>query len=475
MKNVFQTVLVLSLLTALVACPTTPPTNPSPPIDETPITTAFGTPVGNAVTQTLDANGGTFSEPTTGVTVKAFSGGFDASAQVSVQPITDTLPDGIGMGVAISSSQPLKKPLIVRFSYGADEPDPGSLRLALQTDVGSWLSLAPVKIDTVNKTVSAALPESLAATGTSSQVSLKGSLSLKRVVKYLSFYMKPANATVKVGKSVEFVPWARVLEKRLCPLEEFDGPDDDLLTPLCPKRIVKAYPFTNDKAGFDRRWKVNGIDGGDSTNGTIKPHPSVGATYTAPAQAPNPSTVEVRFISTDTQTAQNVNLSAKVKIAVDYKVVGNYTSSAYQVCGIGPVVANLSDHVEFNLVATQTAEDAFTMENIQNQDSVQTNFRLTAAAYPGDVVKQNSAADVLNLTQGEVNVNGDNISVNVPGKATESACTYTDKGGISTSDPGGMFDTATGLNFKPAAFVNGTQTVSSPYIYGDWVFTITQL
>lgn len=44
------------MLTASVACPTPPPINLSPPPDETPITTAFGTPVGNAVTQTLDAS-----------------------------------------------------------------------------------------------------------------------------------------------------------------------------------------------------------------------------------------------------------------------------------------------------------------------------------------------------------------------------------------------------------------------------------
>jgi hypothetical protein len=161
MHNVILKILIASMLTALVACGTPPVVEP--PFEETPIKTAFGTPVGSALTQTFATTGGTFNEPTTRVTVKAFAGGFDSSAQVSVQPITNTLPSGIGLGVKLSSSEPLKKPLIVRFGYGADAPDPSSLGLAVQAGDGSWLSL-PIKIDTVNKTVSAALPSALWST-----------------------------------------------------------------------------------------------------------------------------------------------------------------------------------------------------------------------------------------------------------------------------------------------------------------------
>ena len=55
MKNMFQTVLVLLLLTVLVACP--PITENTPP--PAPLTTAVGTNVGSPVTQAISATGGT--------------------------------------------------------------------------------------------------------------------------------------------------------------------------------------------------------------------------------------------------------------------------------------------------------------------------------------------------------------------------------------------------------------------------------
>ncbi len=479
MKTVFQTVLIAPLLTLLVACLTTPPADsPStPPPDETPIKSAFGAPVGNPVTQTVDANGGTFSEPTTGATVKAFPSGFDASAQVSLQAITDTLPDGIGMGVAISSSQPLKKPLIVRFGYGADEPDPGSLRLALQADDGSWLSLSPVRIDPVNKTVSAALPERSTAAGASNRVGPMGGLNLKRVVKYLPFFMKPASATVKVGQGVEFVPWARVLEKPECPLPPDTATDDDLAAlPICPKPIVKAYPFANDKAGFVRSWFVNGSDGGDRTNGTIQPHPTAGATYTAPATAPNPSTVQVRFFSAKPELNQNAFVAANVKIvAADYKVVGDFSSSLYPVCANG--LADMRDHVEFVLAASKSNDGSYNLEEIQNRASQQTNFRPEQS---GDDVTSNSPGEVITLTGGHWLLNfALDVNVILQGEGLFGACTTVYPPATMTPpfyDPGEPYVSGIDFSFNTNDFVNNAQkVVSDVNPFGTWEFTITRL
>lgn len=480
MKTVFQQLLFVSLLTsALVAC-ITDPAAVDPPIDETPIKSAFGTPVGSAVTQTIDAAGGTFSEVTTGVTVKAFAGTVDSSAQVTVQPITNTLPDGIGMGVEISSNQPLKRSLIVRFSYDSSEPDPNSLRLAMQGDDGSWFSLAPVKIDLVNKTVSAALPDSLPVTTKgSSRVKAMGGLDVKRVVEYLGFYMKPKSATVRVGKSVDFVPYARVLENEPCQSESAPN-DDELVVKLCkPKKVVKEYPFTNSKSGFVRSWSVNSVVGGDSTNGTIKPNASVGATYTAPAKAPTPNMVTVSFASTDTQTKQKLEILANVTIVgADYRVVGDFTSVGYPACPSVVGIADLTDHLEFTLTETGNVKGyPYVIANIQNQASENKNFR--ASQYvTGGTVTQNSLSEVLNATKGHAEFQGtfDTLDVSVEGGAWTGGCTlkYPD---VTFNYPAGdTIPTTASFQFNLNSFDNNTQKVTGADQsgFGTWKFTITR-
>jgi hypothetical protein len=483
MKTVFQQLLFVSLLTTvLVAClqPEDKPPVVDPPIDETPIKSAFGTPVGNVITQTIDATGGSFTESSAGVTVKAFAGGFDSSAQVSVQPITNTMPDGIGMGVAISSSQPPKKPLIVRFGYGADEPDPNSLRLAMQADDGSWWSLAPVKIDTVNKTVSAALPDSLPiAAKASSRIKPMAGLDLKRVVEYRAFYMKPKSATVKVGKSVDFVPWARVLEKEFCQFEIVDL--DVELAPICQKKVVKEYPFTNDKAGFVRTWFVNSIDGGDSTIGTIKPKPTAGATYTAPAKVPSPNTVDVRFLSAKTGQNQNAFASAKVTIISDYNVVGDFTANGHLACTGYGAVADLTDHVEFKLANNgSTIGSPYLIESVQNQPTVNKNFR-SPVVLPGITVTQDSTTEAFDATTGSAVGAADTLEVLIEGQRQMGGCTITYPPNLGipplVHPAGNPVPTFVLFQFNLNTFTNDTQKVSvadpNPF-GGTWEFTITR-
>jgi hypothetical protein len=309
--------LMVGLTLALTACPgggtgpTPPPSPPSPP--SPPITTDFGTPVGSPVEGTMDATGGSLSEPTAAVTVRAIPGVYDSSAQVSVQPITNTLPGGIGLGAAIASSQALKKPLIVRFAYGADEPDRASLGIALQREDGSWVSLYPIVVNTANKTIAAALPDSLPAAGAPIKPT---ALDVRRVVRYQAFYIKPASATLKVDESVRFVPWARVVENECAVVGSIVRPlsdpvEDDLpALPPCRRAVVRDYPFTNTKPGFVRTWEVVG-----SGNGTVQPLSPAGATYTAPATAPSPNTVDVRFTSSFSDVNRPpVVLVAKVTI-----------------------------------------------------------------------------------------------------------------------------------------------------------------
>jgi hypothetical protein len=477
MKKIFQKVLIFSILSALIACGTPPVVEP---FIETPIKTAFGTPVGSAVTQTFDATGGTFNEPTTRVTVKAFAGGFDSSAQVSVQPITNTLPSGLGMGVKLSSSEPLKKPLIVRFGYGADAPDPSSLGLAVQAGDGSWLSL-PIKIDTVNKTVSAALLSNLATIQASSLVRANPAGSW-RVVEYKKFYFKPESATVKVGKTVSFVPWATVNEK-FCPSPPDTGTDDDLVQLVpCQPPVDHEKPFTNIKAGFVRTWFVNGSEGGDSTLGTIQPSASIGATYTAPTTVPIPNTVAVHFFSAKIGQNQNVPLSANVTIVGNnYTVVGDFTSVGYPACPGFYGIGDLTDHVEFKLAETgSNTKFPYLVENIQNQASDNKNFRSSEFAIAaGASVTQNAISEVLNATKGHGEFVGapNTLRVTLDGDSWTGGCTLTAPGYTLVMPTGETIASFAEFSFDQNSFVNNKQTVQGEDSsgFGSWEFTITKL
>ncbi len=448
MKNVFQTVLLVTVLVALVAC-WTPPDNVQP-------------------TKTIGAEGGTLLSADGSVTLEIPAGTFSNPTLVSLEPVTNpNAPWGKGSGWRLGGLEVQLKAIKVKFKNPDDVPA-AWLGVAIQDPSGAWLGFRHVLVDETTKTISVTLPAQTlpaSATGLNARVLRRG-FSKNDIFVFSNLFVTPVHASVKVKATRDFVLQA-------CDLLNISNPNDDL-DPLVPElsNCFQIKPENNPQT-----WTVNGINNGDSSVGKIIGDP-VGATYTAPATVPpdNPVQVAVTIHPKGTKTLiafASVNITG-----AGYKVVGNYTSSAYTVCGIGPVVADLSDHVEFNLIPSLSAKDEFTVEDIQNQASIQTNFRLTAAALPGDVVKQNSPADVLNMnmTQAAATVSGDEIGMALEGKGTGSACTFTTMGGNSVTDPGGMFDTAVFLNFKPGAFVNGTQTVKgSPYPLGEWVYTITEL
>ena len=201
--------------------------------------------------------------------------------------------------------------------------------MAVQQSDGSWRSLEPVKVDVAAGTVSVGLP---AVTEVSAaRVRPQGLLDLTRVIKFKQYYFKPPSATVKVGKTQTFVPYAQVLERpKDCPKPQPVDPNEEL-APLIPNRCLKnltrEYPFTNSKDDFARIWNVNGIFNGNSTVGTITRSSGSGATYTAPDKKPSPDTVTVSFQSIQTDTLDNVSIKPPAKVKITDGFLSSYTGS----------------------------------------------------------------------------------------------------------------------------------------------------
>lgn len=313
----FLAVFIIGGLALLSACGGDTPTVITPP-PSTALITPIGANIGTPVTQTIGAAGGVVTLGK--VTVSAPSGAFNGSS-LRLQAISDTYNDS-GQGIAISSDASWNKYLTVTLPIDPSEDSPESLGLAVQQSDGSWRSLEPVRVDVAAGTVSAGLP---AVTEVSTaRVRAQGGLDLKRVIKFKKYYFKPPSATVKVGKTQTFVPYAQVLERpKGCAKPQPVDPNEELvpLIPIpCLKNLTREYPFTNDKDDFARLWMVNGILNGNSTVGTIDRSSGSGATYTAPDKKPSPDTVTVSFQSIQTDTLDSVSIKppAKVKIIDDF-------------------------------------------------------------------------------------------------------------------------------------------------------------
>jgi hypothetical protein len=309
--NKFGIAGIVSLVVVLAACnpPTDPgtqnPGTPDPGEGQPPLVTPVGTNVGNPVTQTITAAGGTVTAGS--IKVSAPAGAF-SSANLSVQPITGTL-NGAGQGIAISSDAAWGKYLTVTFPIEATDENPEGLGLAIQQKDGSWLSLEPVKVNKVAGTVSAGL---LAPTSASGAGLRKQDVTiLYRLGKYERFFIKPSSARVRVKEKQSFTPWAQTGTER-CPYVPAKPGEDELAPlgiPCLPVVNKEPVPFWNQKDGYTRRWLVNGQPGDAATVGTVRESTTsrIGADYIAPANKPSPDKVTITFESTNTKTGWSLS------------------------------------------------------------------------------------------------------------------------------------------------------------------------
>ncbi len=151
MKNILQKLLIVSLLTALVACPTTPPTT------KTPFTSAPGTVTGAPVTKTIDSTGGTLSSSDGSITIGILAGTFSSATEVSVQTVINPVaPWGAGTGFRFAGLTRQLKPVTVKLKYLGDPPK-DALGVAIQDTLGAWRGFKQLTTDETTKTINVTL------------------------------------------------------------------------------------------------------------------------------------------------------------------------------------------------------------------------------------------------------------------------------------------------------------------------------
>ena len=231
-----------------------------------PSATAVGTSTGSAVTATIGAAGGRLSSVDGKLVLTIPPGALAVNTLIGMQPISNFAHGKIGSAYRLTpDGQRFLQPVTLSFAY-ADTDLEGTnaafLGAAFQTPTGFWKWLGAATANATAKTVS------VSSSHFTDFSAVRG------------LQIRPPKKTVKPSATV-------ALEVRAC----YQAYDElaDLRTGLsndCDTDQGLPGDFVVD------RWAVNSVPGGGGSIGTVVGS-GVGATYTAPANAPTPPTVAV--------------------------------------------------------------------------------------------------------------------------------------------------------------------------------------
>jgi hypothetical protein len=120
--------------------------------------TAVGTPIGNSVTQTIGAAGGTISSADGRMDLVIPPGALSSDVAITIQPITNECPGGLGAGYDfLPNGTKFSTPATLIFHYSDSDvngTDPDFIYYATQDSTGAWDVDIEKDVDTVAKSIS---------------------------------------------------------------------------------------------------------------------------------------------------------------------------------------------------------------------------------------------------------------------------------------------------------------------------------
>jgi hypothetical protein len=215
-----------------------------------------GDPQGTATTQMIDATGGSVTSADGRITLNIPAGALGTATTVSIQPITNTTPNGIGLGYRLQpEGTTFAMPVNLTFHLSATEALAlDSTFIATQQADGLWYSQPDQQRDSSAQTVGV-------STGHFSDWTVAQTLQLQ-----------PTEARLKTDTAINFIAGVVILSDKVH-VEPVPTPVqlDDI-------NLVVA-----------KTWSVDGIEGGNTQIGEISDPGSFTAPHIVPT--PNPSTI----------------------------------------------------------------------------------------------------------------------------------------------------------------------------------------
>jgi len=269
------------------------------------------------------------------------AGSFSQPGSALLQPSANPLADGIGPGLSLSLPERPARTLTLSLRYGADEDVDEVLqdRIAVQQADGSWWLLPLAAHDADQRLLQVSLPPNLWVAQLLSGAQLArphasaatAAPGVKATfVRVKAHKLLPASATVRTLGRQRFVPVSIYV------MQESSGcgsGDDGFCVPV-PVLRDATLQVLNTKAGFQRRWTLNGSATPDASLGTLVPEPQAGVIYTAPAQVPASNPLTLRFESVNAGNGRRLVLTGKIRVAEDAWVgqlqafIGDYSQGS---------------------------------------------------------------------------------------------------------------------------------------------------
>ncbi len=259
--------------------------------------TPVGTATGDAVQTMVPTTGGTLVSADGRLTLEVPPGALQASRLLSIAPITNQAPGGVGVAYRLGpDGTAFSAPVKLTFKYG-DADIAGSealaLKVATQNADGSWGALKSDTRDDAAKTIGA-------ETSHFSDWSLVA-----------GFQLRPPTALLRAGATVELAVYACT--------NRVDGTDE--LAELRYKCRPDPDFFTV------QAWAANGVVNGNASVGTFTAATDTSATFRAPAVAPAMNPVVVSASTTDVTTKRKTILTANIYVEEHPRFSGMITST----------------------------------------------------------------------------------------------------------------------------------------------------
>lgn len=312
-----------------------------------PAITEAGKPTGKIAEKMMNKDGGTLFSGDGKLELIIPSGALSKKTTISIQPITNTMPNGNGQAFRLEPSGiQFQKPVQLVFHY-TDEESKDSMQLlmgiAMQNNTGQWYSLKKFTLDTVAKTMSGNINH------------FSDWSNFDKIKLY------PSSARLKVKKTMN-------LSIDLISSEEED---------LSPFMQDDLSPLKKQKIPWTVTWRANEIIKGNAVVGKIADALTRFITYTAPDAVPAQNPVAV--------TADLKGLTYKYKGVVfkDLKLVSNILiyDNAYEVKMISSIKGNAGSVLgavnykdEGSFVVSLNGKESKIIEKLNNNIKADFNY-----------------------------------------------------------------------------------------------------
>lgn len=281
---------------------------PTPPSVFTALVTNVGTPVGAANSTIIGSGGGSILSDDGRLEIVFPPNALISDTEISIQPITNQCPGGVGIAYELSPhGMTFNEAIVLNFHYTEDDvigSNPNVLDIATQHDDGIWYSIVDNTLDESTSIVS------ISTTHFSSWAIMA------------SYSLFPWEATLGVNEALALV----VYHTPAGPIFDNGGITQAPLAAPAPDVVNQQYIS----------WSVNSFPGGTFNDGMMNPESGFAtSTYTAPPHIANMTSNPVVVLATVDLGSNLIGLESSVTVEENgeqYRLyfesdfAGNYTT-----------------------------------------------------------------------------------------------------------------------------------------------------